>query len=124
MLLTLEMSRATRMRDIILFCFTHLSKEQYHRQQEGVVDLGDRLYLIPLIGHKVRPPDTDGCRDLGGRGLSGTHGLAGRQQDSSRPLPVNEEDVNGTLVPDQVDNVEELSVCVCVCVCVCGGGDG
>ena len=44
-----------------------------------MVDLGDGLDLVPLVGHKVCPPYANWCSGSSGRGLSGTYGLIGRQ---------------------------------------------
>ena len=73
-----------------------------------MVNLSHGLNLVPFIGHKISPPNADGCGRSGGYGLDGTHRLAGGQKDTSWSLPVNEEDVDGALVPDQVANVDQL----------------
>ena len=70
-----------------------------------MVDLRNGLNLIPLISNEIRPPDTHWSGSRGGCGLVGTHRLAGGQEYTSRPLPINEEHINGTLVPQKVQNV-------------------
>ena len=73
-----------------------------------MVDLSDGLNLVPFVSNKVRPPDAHGGGRRGGRGLVSAHRLARGQEYTSRPLPVDEEDIDGTLMPQNVENVQQL----------------
>lgn len=73
-----------------------------------MVDFCDGLYLIPFVGNKIRPPDTNRGRGSGGCGLIGAHRLAGGQEDTSRPLPVYKKHINCRLMPEQIGDMEKL----------------
>ena len=73
-----------------------------------MVDLSDGLNLVPLVSNKVRPPDAHRGGHRGGRGLVGAHWLARGQKYTSRPLPVDEEDIDGALMPQHIEDVQQL----------------
>lgn len=81
--------------------FTHLEHKDSENQLEQGTDLPCGLYLIPLIGHKVCPPHADRLWYCASSWLT-----AGPCQGamSSWSLPVNEEDVNRNLPPEQMND--------------------
>ena len=87
---------------------TYLQQQQSQDQlQEGEAP-ANTLQFVPLVGHKVRPPDAD-WGQLGGRDRAQLLCiLIGGCQHTFRLLPVNEEYVDGALRPHQVAGMHSL----------------
>ena len=50
---------------------THVEEQEGEEEEEGGVCFPQRLYLVPLICYKVRPPDAHWRCDRGGYGSCG-----------------------------------------------------